>query len=403
MKPIEYLNKLSFPRMGGSENERKAAEMIAGWMREFGYETRLEPFEIYSFKPGKGTLLPISPSAEPIEVKPVGLSADGDVEGEIFILSVPEPEWADPADLANKIVFTQFHPRRKWLELLMSGGAAAALTVLPNYQESSTLKLQQSVAKDFGDKIPLATIAYKHAVSLLQREIKKAKLSVSHNKFIATSHNVVAESPGETDKIIILTAHYDSTPCSPGAQDNAAGTVELLELARLLAGKKFQRRIRFIFCGSEEMGLAGSEHHSSMHIEELKNVDFLINLDVGGDPFSSVRIPIIGTDITVHFIESILRQSGYAAKVLGEIYSSDNMPFSRLGVPSLSIARECIDGKIHSQSDLPDNVANEALMGVVNVARTIVSNIADAKILPFKREISDEMKKKVDKYFEDRR
>ena len=55
------------------------------------------------------------------------------------------------------------------------------------------------------------------------------------------------------DEIIQLVAHKDSMSWidSPGAHDNAVGTVANLELARVLAGSGLRRTLRFLFCNEE--------------------------------------------------------------------------------------------------------------------------------------------------------
>lgn len=67
--------------------------------------------------------------------------------------------------------------------------------------------------------------------------------------------NLEAPRPGtgQPEEIIQLVAHKDSMSWidSPGAHDNAAGTVVALELARVLAGSRPRRTVRFLFCNEE--------------------------------------------------------------------------------------------------------------------------------------------------------
>src|SRR4051812_29763389 len=49
---------------------------------------------------------------------------------------------------------------------------------------------------------------------------------------------------------LVVGAHYDSVPGSPGADDNASGVAVLIELARLMAN---ERGIRFVAFANEEM------------------------------------------------------------------------------------------------------------------------------------------------------
>ena len=69
------------------------------------------------------------------------------------------------------------------------------------------------------------------------------------------AYNLYAERRGKArpEEIILLLAHKDSQSWvhSPGAYDNAVGTVAVLELARLAASLEPQRTIRFLFCNEE--------------------------------------------------------------------------------------------------------------------------------------------------------
>jgi Zn-dependent M28 family amino/carboxypeptidase len=69
-----------------------------------------------------------------------------------------------------------------------------------------------------------------------------------------TCHNIEVEIQGSdrADQIIIIGAHYDSVEGSPGANDNATGAAAVLALARLLAGKKTSRTLRFVEFVNEE-------------------------------------------------------------------------------------------------------------------------------------------------------
>lgn len=74
--------------------------------------------------------------------------------------------------------------------------------------------------------------------------------------------NVIARLPGESasGKALLLMAHYDSRPLTPGAGDDASGTATLLETARALASHKpFRNDIIFLFTDGEESGLFGAQ------------------------------------------------------------------------------------------------------------------------------------------------
>ena len=60
-------------------------------------------------------------------------------------------------------------------------------------------------------------------------------------------------------KALLLMAHYDTVPTSPGAVDNAAAVGVLLELARVLAASPPPIRVILVFTANEEIGLVGAE------------------------------------------------------------------------------------------------------------------------------------------------
>jgi Zn-dependent M28 family amino/carboxypeptidase len=75
--------------------------------------------------------------------------------------------------------------------------------------------------------------------------------------------NVIARlsgSGGSMLKAVLLVAHYDSVPGSPGASDDGSGTATLLETLRALkAGPIPKRDIIALFTDSEEWGLLGAK------------------------------------------------------------------------------------------------------------------------------------------------
>jgi len=84
------------------------------------------------------------------------------------------------------------------------------------------------------------------------------------------AENVVAEIPGSDPKAgyVMAGAHFDSWIAGDGASDNGAGSVTVLEAARLIAklGMKPKRTIRFVLWSGEEQGLLGSRAYIEQHL-----------------------------------------------------------------------------------------------------------------------------------------
>lgn len=100
--------------------------------------------------------------------------------------------------------------------------------------------------------------------------------------------NIYAEIKGESAKdFIIIGAHYDTVENSAGANDNASGIAALLEIAKLMKGKKPKNTVRFsAFTLEEPPFFATASMGSIKHIEflrkENKDPALMINLDMLG-------------------------------------------------------------------------------------------------------------------------
>jgi len=84
------------------------------------------------------------------------------------------------------------------------------------------------------------------------------------------AHNIVAEIPGTDPKAgyVMAGAHFDSWIAGDGAADNGAGSVTVIEAARILRqlGARPKRTIRFVLWEGEEQGLFGSINYVQQHI-----------------------------------------------------------------------------------------------------------------------------------------
>jgi carboxypeptidase Q len=84
------------------------------------------------------------------------------------------------------------------------------------------------------------------------------------------AHNIFGEIAGSDPKAgyVMAGAHFDSWIAGDGAADNGAGSVVVLEAARILSrlGVKPRRTIRFALWTGEEQGLLGSRAYIERHL-----------------------------------------------------------------------------------------------------------------------------------------
>jgi Zn-dependent M28 family amino/carboxypeptidase len=104
------------------------------------------------------------------------------------------------------------------------------------------------------------------------------------------SANLIIEMKGISlpDEIVLVGAHYDSVLGSPGANDNGSGVGALLELSRLLAGrKKLARTVRLVAFTNEEPpfflhGNMGSRIHAARSRAMNENIVGMLSLETMG-------------------------------------------------------------------------------------------------------------------------
>ena len=90
----------------------------------------------------------------------------------------------------------------------------------------------------------------------ISRRMEKAGYSLELNSFKGKLvdkevHNLIFTKPGN-EEILVVGAHYDSAPGTPGANDNGSGVAVLLHLAEQLKDTKTKKTIRFVFFVNEE-------------------------------------------------------------------------------------------------------------------------------------------------------
>jgi len=94
--------------------------------------------------------------------------------------------------------------------------------------------------------------------------------------------NLPATQAGRRQPPILIAAHYDAVPGSPGADDNATGVAVLLELARSLAAEPANYPIRLVAFDMEEYGLRGSSQYAADLRRQQQPLRLMISLEMLG-------------------------------------------------------------------------------------------------------------------------
>jgi len=73
---------------------------------------------------------------------------------------------------------------------------------------------------------------------------------------------IATRSPTSTAPRLIIGAHLDTVPGTPGADDNASGLSAMLEVSRLIAAHPVDLNLEFVAFTLEELGMLGSTHYA---------------------------------------------------------------------------------------------------------------------------------------------
>jgi hypothetical protein len=144
---------------------------------------------------------------------------------------------------------------------------------------------------------------------------------------------------GRGPKRIVVGAHYDCVPESPGANDNGGGVAVLLALVKSLRSTHWNYGIDFCFFDREEDGLIGSKLYVRNFVDKSTHLA-MVNLDVEGSGNTVYIGPVGGGDDSL--IVPLARQSAKLTRVPfeeREVYpGSDHESFVHAGLENISIS-----------------------------------------------------------------
>ena len=124
-------------------------------------------------------------------------------------------------------------------------------------------------------KQELTRMGVKFTTAPFKRELKFQKSSVT-----IEGENIIV-SLGKGSRNIVVGAHLDAVPNSPGANDNGGSVAVLLGLLQSMKDLDWNHQIDFCFFDQEEMGLVGSQEFVKTYADSSIHLA-MINLDVNG-------------------------------------------------------------------------------------------------------------------------
>jgi Zn-dependent M28 family amino/carboxypeptidase len=144
-----------------------------------------------------------------------------------------------------------------------------------------TLEVIVGERSPYGGRRHLATVE-----NFIEKELASYGLRVESDYFSyrgANFRNIVGRLSAQRGaSSIILGAHFDSVPGTPGADDNGSGVAVLLEAARLLSRARLRSELLFCAFNLEELNMIGSSHFAKKLKSAGAKVDAMVSLEMVG-------------------------------------------------------------------------------------------------------------------------
>lgn len=406
-RELELLKKIGFTRVAGSAEELKAAKILKAECEAIGAPAVIEPFAIEDAEVEASALEILEPFRQEYPVTGYKC-AENTPEGGLTadFLYVENAAEVNLADARGKIVLVNGFLRVPLYRKLMKAGVAGIVTMegelrdKPEETDLSTRKLRRTL-RAFGN-VPMVHLRVKDAFDLMQKGACKARLTLKNTTVERTSHNVVATVLGteKPEEVVSFGAHYDSVDFSTGVYDNGAGSVINMEILRYFQENPPRRTVKFMWYGSEEIGLEGSWAYVKAHKDELENHRLMINVDVGGPVLGVDKIAVTAEENLAAYVEYFMKIGGYSAEVRQGIYSSDSIPFADSGVPGINFSRDGAQGAayIHNRYDTLEFLSAPMLQKTTEHVLDFGRTVINAKVFPVERKVPEKITEEVEKY-----
>lgn len=397
----EFLKEISYVRTSGSPEEFKCANTIRTQVEKLGGEAFLESFDVDYTTIKEAALIVNGKSYNVTGIKMSGSTPKEGITKEFVY--VENCTSTNLVNVENKIVLVNMIGYEAYKNLTEAGVAGIITMDGSIYDDLNNSDLGFKALRERHTKngvLPGVNVRIIDAQEIIVSNPKEVTIKVIQEQVKVKSHNVVSTMKGESDEVVVFTAHFDSVPFSTGAYDNGTGCVTILDLYNKFIKTTPKRTLKFVWCGSEEVGLLGSKAFVNDHKDELKDYRLCINVDMTG--------VVIGRDIAVctslpglvSFIDYTACLTGFPVICKQGVYSSDSTPFAYEGVPAVSFARMSTNGGVefHSRRDCIDAINPEVMNRTTDFVYMIAEKLINSVNFPVKKEMPDNMKKELDTY-----
>jgi Zn-dependent M28 family amino/carboxypeptidase len=274
----------------------------------------------------------------------------------------------------------------------------------------------ETLAGEIGERHVGRPKALHAAESFIAGELAALGYDVARQTYVAQgveSSNLEVVIPGgsRASEIVLVGAHYDTVPGSPGADDNASGVAGVIEIARTLRGARLSRTVKLVAFVNEEppffyFGEMGSRVYARAARARGDDIRVMLSLEMLGcysdaagtqayPPLLGFFYPEAGNFIA--FVSN-LRSRRALKDVVRAFKGGSDFPVEKLASPGivpgvswsdqLSFWREGYPGVMvtdtafyryrhyHQATDTPDRIDYARMAKVVDGLATAVASLA---------------------------
>lgn len=384
------------PRESATEEEVKAAEWLMGRFSGWGYEVGLEDFEAIEISEAASLMIRVpegsdvgriflgrSPGEDvwmfAFPVDPSTRMAQGyGIDGTLAYAGQGTEEDFSGVDLTGRIVLIETGGEISLGEKVEGAADAGATAVVFFSRERGGGVIWDRIFDE--TSIPAIAIGPQEGDGLARIVENGVEVEARVNKsplFPQPSRNVIAELNNdiEDDEVLVVGAHYDTTPGTQGANDNGSGVAVVLTLAEELADDELPFDLQFVLFGAEEIGLNGSfAYVGGLEDDELGRITAMINLDVVG----AGELTAIGSDSMVEFAVETGAAIGIELLTfdLPPGYGSDHVAFMSAGVPAVFLFADDVT-YINSPRDTVEHLEYEPIAQAAELTMEMIQALVE--------------------------
>jgi aminopeptidase YwaD len=377
-------------RRVGSPGNRAATEFFAQTMESWEYAIDTTPFPCLDFQSGEPSL---SCAGKPFEAHTSPYSLECDVTADLkTVATVEELEEcachgkilllkgaisAEQLMPKNFVFYNPEHHQRTYA-LLEEKRPAAIITATRRNPELVGALYPFPMIEDGDFDIPSVYCTDTVGERIAAETGRVFRLKIDAQRIPATAYNVVARKNPHTQAQIVVCAHIDAYGETPGASDNASGTVVELLLAEMLAEYDGHLGIEIVaFNGEDHYSAGGQMDYLRRYGKAMEQTILAMNIDDvgyihGKTAYSFYECP----EDVEHKADAVF--GSYDGIIRGDQwYQGDHMIFAQNGKAAMAITAERFPELMatvtHTPRDTPEIIDCDKLVEIAYALHSLIT------------------------------